>query len=270
MRMKITGVLALICVLMLTVTACGTGSTGSDSKDRDNTEETIQVELNQRQKDILADSGLSTEYEELNDSQKSAIQVIEAGLEYMEEKYGGTFCYVGYVPSGVLDQEQLTCYEEGTPTEKVITVLISYKDRVRQFEDNYAEVNAADPYSEALRNHFKGTGLSQFLVITEIKGLKEGYSEYTVINDANAFVRIVFSEESCTREELSSIAVEFSEWMRADNPDGYGEFRFYLFSKEAYRELNIYNFDSVIEEHGSLARITCSLAKDGRTEITEG
>ena len=44
--------------------------------------------LNERQKKILVDSGLSADWKDLNSSQKKSITAIEEMLEYLEEKYG--------------------------------------------------------------------------------------------------------------------------------------------------------------------------------------
>ena len=74
------------------------------------TSEEKTVVLNDRQKEILAAGGLSADIEDLEPDQIRAILSIERMLSYMEDKYGTTFYYLGYVPAGILEDETLICY----------------------------------------------------------------------------------------------------------------------------------------------------------------
>ena len=84
------GLIVSLIILMMGV--CGSTMNNSDLPS--NTES--KVFLTQRQKDILTEQGLSTEYTELSASQQKAIVAIEEMLSYAEKKYKTSFSYAGY------------------------------------------------------------------------------------------------------------------------------------------------------------------------------
>jgi len=230
-------------------------------------EEAGKVELNQRQKDILEAGGLPTDYEILDGHQKSAIQIIELGLEYMENKYGKTFCYLGYVPSGVMDDMHLTCYEESLPGDE-ITVSISHEGQQLIFEDDYLIVKAAFPYEQAILDHLaQVTGSDNVFVIAEIAEIDEPFSDSDILRKSESLTRIVMDSGAVSSEQMKSVAEEFSKWMISDNSGGTGEFRFYLFEHEAFSELNRYNFDSIMEQYTIADKVTCVIDKNGEAKI---
>ena len=79
----------IVSLLILMMGVCGCTMNNSDLPN--NTES--EVSLSQRQKDILAEQGLSTEYTELSASQQKAIVAIEEMLVYVEKKYNTSFSY---------------------------------------------------------------------------------------------------------------------------------------------------------------------------------
>ncbi|MCF0109031.1 MAG: hypothetical protein HUJ57_02905, partial [Erysipelotrichaceae bacterium] len=81
---------ALACAMAMLLSACA-------DKGKD---DTVYV-LTQRQKDILAEQGLPTDYEKLTTSQKGAISAIEDLLSYLEETHNEEFTFSGrYWPTG--------------------------------------------------------------------------------------------------------------------------------------------------------------------------
>ncbi|WP_040214971.1 hypothetical protein [Clostridium polynesiense] len=75
--------------------------------------EKVEIVLTERQKQILYDSGLSTDYDSLLQSQKSAIIAIEEMLQAVEKKYGMEFAYSGYTDATPLENETLWAYPKG-------------------------------------------------------------------------------------------------------------------------------------------------------------
>ena len=81
-----------------------------------------EVILNERQKEILAKEGLSTNYDELNGVQQERIRNSERLLVYLEDKYNIPFEYVAYYSRTLLDPAALYAYPvegkvEGFPVE---------------------------------------------------------------------------------------------------------------------------------------------------------
>ena len=94
-RKIFAAVLSAACILSLA--ACGqpAGQGASENK-----KEQTEKEWTQRQKELLAEMGLSGDYDELTDTQKSAVTSADDMLAYLEEKYGKQFCYLSYAPDG--------------------------------------------------------------------------------------------------------------------------------------------------------------------------
>ena len=99
-----------------------------------------QIVFTERQKDILKDVGLSTNPDDLLDSQISAITRIEVMIEYLENKYNETFVYNGYVAHSILDREHLIAYPSKNPNI-IVTVYSDYKDGQYFYEDDYNTQN---------------------------------------------------------------------------------------------------------------------------------
>lgn len=96
--------IGILCLLFLMLGGCGTEK---------NEEIDSKITLNERQKSILAEKELPTDYEELNITQKAAIVAIEEMLEAIETKYDMEFCYAGYIEASVLEPETLIAYPAG-------------------------------------------------------------------------------------------------------------------------------------------------------------
>ena len=72
-----------------------------------------KVVLNERQRELLTEEALPTDFEALPDPQQEALVAIEKMLCFLEEKYGREFSYCGYLAGGVLENEQLIACEKG-------------------------------------------------------------------------------------------------------------------------------------------------------------
>ena len=101
--------------------------------------------LNDRQKQILVENGLSDDWSKLNYEQKKSIMAIEAMLSYLENKYDKKFYYAGYVSDmhwGT--DEELLAYAEGEEDYQLKVKVGRYDNG--GFYDNYETVLACEEY----------------------------------------------------------------------------------------------------------------------------
>ena len=111
-----------------------------------------QVVLNERQKNILKEEGLPTDYEKLTPTQKMAIVSMEEMLQYADEKYGKTFCYAGYVAAGAVDDEHTIAYpSDGDELKERFTITKTESG----YEDNYINIVANEDFFKYLSNNIE-------------------------------------------------------------------------------------------------------------------
>ncbi len=119
-----------------------------------NKTESHKYTLTARQKQILKQEGLPLDYEELNDTQKSAIECIEDIFKYLDKTYPKEkFEYSGYVPYSTLEPEHLIVesqYGEVTVNRYVSTYLPGFPS---SFDDDFKTVKAADVYATVVDDY---------------------------------------------------------------------------------------------------------------------
>ena len=232
------------------------------------TEEKETVELNERQKEILKSVGLSENYKELTETQKSAIINIEKGLSYMDEKYGREFIYLGYIPLGVLDEEQLTCYEKGTLPERIITVYYYYEDEKMTLQDDFEKVCAGDIYSQAVLKYVtEELGYERTMACTEVKIINGDISEENVIKNTYADCAVFFEQLPEEKIDLNSICEKLKKWILEENQGASGFVRLFILNKEAFHNLTGYNYQEILDEFGSEQHLTLTIYEDGTYRI---
>ncbi|MBQ6463012.1 MAG: hypothetical protein IJJ59_06795 [Pseudobutyrivibrio sp.] len=97
--------------------------------------------LNERQKKILVENGLSADWKDLKYDQKESITAIEEMLEYLEEKYGKEFEYLGY-DNGLSfgdDEDLIAVAVDDDPVYDGVSVWRDEEDKTK-FHDDYATV----------------------------------------------------------------------------------------------------------------------------------
>ena len=151
----------IVCSLILMIGVCGCTMNNSDLPS--NTES--EVSLNQRQKDILTEQGLSTEYMELSASQQKAIVAIEEMLVYVETKYNTSFSYAGYSAQSSLEKEHMRAFPTSGDME---TDSFTITKTETGYEDDYINVAANEIYVAYLCD-----GIKTILPDTEIKVFAE-------------------------------------------------------------------------------------------------
>lgn len=141
--------LMFIVSIILLVGCTPTEEAGNQNEMKENNQEKKideELILNDRQKEILAYMGLSTEPDELEPHQRVSIQRIEELLVSLEKKYNKEFAYAGYILPGLLEREQLFAYpmdQHRRVHEFTLTV-----DGNGNLSDDYFEVSLMYPYEE--------------------------------------------------------------------------------------------------------------------------
>ena len=135
-----------------------------------NKTESYNYSLTARQKQILKQEGLPLDYEELDDSQKSAIECIEDIFKYLDKTYPKEkFEYLGYVPYSTLEPEHLIVesqYGEVTVNRYVST---DSPNDPPTFKDDFKDVKAADIYATVVDDYLaKKYDIDDYCVIAYV------------------------------------------------------------------------------------------------------
>lgn len=172
--------------------------------------------LTDRQKQILEQMELPTDYELLDYTQQRAIKRIEIMLRYLEEKYGAEFSYAGYVPAGVMESEHLTAYPTADGSGDGAN-LVTVKPDGDTFKDNYASKEIREYYeslcTDFVRNYFQS---EQAKVVvygfsTSMKSSDEITDEcfhYKIGTSTLVFV----SDTICDEEQMKAFAEAMKLW----------------------------------------------------------
>ncbi|WP_294189816.1 hypothetical protein [uncultured Clostridium sp.] len=158
MRIKKKGfVISIILISIIGLCSCTLKEKNNDSKveEINNNTETKEkkynledVVLNERQKEILTERDLSTNYEELNYTQKRAIVAIEEALVYLENKYNTSFEYAGYIPPSPLDKEKvIAAPKNGVHSRDSFDVIKTEEG----YSDDYMLIAQRESFKEYLR-----------------------------------------------------------------------------------------------------------------------
>ena len=125
--------------------ACGIKAE-SDTEDNNHISYSGRTILNERQREILVQMELPTEYDELSASQQLAIQRIESMLTYLEDKYEPSFEYAGYIPASLDDEEELIVYQKNPDgsNKRLISVKV---DKSGNYYDDFEWFVVGDYYA---------------------------------------------------------------------------------------------------------------------------
>lgn len=211
---------ALCSILLLFCSGCAAEKTPNE-KINDNSvnyqEEGDNMLLTDRQKQILEQMELPSDYEQLNYTQQHAIKRIEIMLCYLENKYSIEFSYAGYVPAGVMESEHLTAYPTADGSGEGAN-LVTVKPDGDTFKDNYASKEIREYYEELcttfVREYFQS---EQAIVLdyrfsTSLNDLSEVTNEkfqYKLSTETLVFV----SDTICDEKRMRKFAKEMKFWL---------------------------------------------------------
>ncbi len=235
----------IVSLIILIIGVCGCTMNNSDLPS--NTES--EVSLNQRQKDILTEQGLSTEYTELSASQQKAIVEIESMLCYVEEKYNTSFSYAGYSVQSSLEKEHMRAFPT-SGDKKTDSFTITKTDI--GYEDDY--INVA---SNAIFVSYVCDGIKSILPNTEIKVFAE-ITKTSLVEVPTVDTDLKGKIESClwvfidgatvSEQDLSDFKARFSEYLTEQQLYGVAQLILLKDGKIAYPTK--YNYtDYLAEEH---------------------
>lgn len=262
--------LFFVIINVMWVSACAMNGNYDNNgiKVEEETEMTKRIVLNERQIGILEEAELPTDYYELNQSQKSAILCIEEMLVYLEDKYGETFCYDGYVPDGGVDPEYLTAYAEKDSKKRIVTLYRKYENGEYVYEDDYQNILAEEDYKNALMSFIsKYIDEKDYKLFVEIDDVDDNWTKESIIND------VYSSDVVFLKNEINTDIMEFlkmyGEWMKNQiNKELSATTIFIIQSKEAFEETNEYNYEEQIYSQNYMKYIFCSV-DNGKVDIKE-
>lgn len=182
-----------------------------------NKTESYKYSLTARQKQILKQEGLPLDYEELDDTQKSAIECIEDIFKYLEKTYPKEkFEYSGYVPYSSLEPEHLIVesqYGEVTVNRYVSTYLPNF---LSSFDDDFKTVKAADIYATVVDDYLaKKYDTDKYLVDVSVsKYLDDTFDTKTIAQNCNGCVS-VYVDDSVGRKIFENIGKDVINFMKS-------------------------------------------------------
>lgn len=182
-----------------------------------NKTESYKYSLTARQKQILKQEGLPFDYEELDDSQKSAIECIEDIFKYLDKTYPKEkFEYSGYVPYSTLEPEHLIVesqYGEVTVNRYVST---DSPNDPPTFKDDFKDVKAADIYATVVDDYLaKKYDTDKYLVDVSVsKYLDDTFDTKKIAQNGNGCVS-VYVDDSVGRKIFENIGKDVINFMKS-------------------------------------------------------
>lgn len=182
-----------------------------------NKTESHKYTLTARQKQILKQEGLPLEYEELDGSQKNAIDSIEDIFKYLDKTYPKEkFEYSGYVPYSTLEPEHLIVdsqYGEVTVNRYVSTYLPGFPS---SFDDDFKTVKAADIYATVVDDYLaKKYDTDKYLVDVSVsKYLDDTFDTKTIAQNCYGCVS-VYVDDSVGRKIFENIGKDVINFMKS-------------------------------------------------------
>lgn len=260
-----TALAALLLTLALLLASCGGARESRGNDDNNSIGDVTTVELNERQLRILEDAGLPADYNQLNLTQKSAIESIETMLSYLEEKYEREFVYSGYVPAGGMNQEHLLAYPAGGDPDDTVTVYRRFVENEIQYSDDYANLLAKPFYVQALRTYFDSIfGEDNYKLFVNIVEAEEDVAEDSVLRQASASSSILIDDLVCDEEKLSEVVTAYGDWMKEQSASSQSStLSFYTMEASVLEAQNRYNYsDNILSRH-FLNSKNCSVSGSG-------
>lgn len=216
------------------------------------------VLLNERQKQLLREVGLSDDYDELSLVQKDAIVKIENCTRYMEEKYPedcGKFSYSGFFG------DQVTLKVQDSMPEFHVIVDIYSENGKTVYKDNYENYLIRDAYKAELRGFFSEyLDPADFLIIPSIQKVKDAGD--TAAARVIGVPTIVLKHVE--RRKIIEIALAYADWMQDEIHKYEGTVYLESYSEEYYRQITEDNYNNTIGNwpEKAEARLKASFEKD--------
>ena len=210
--------ISLLCCICL----CGCNAeiskpTPSNDQNATTQKEDDLTNLTDRQKQILEQMELPTDYEQLNYTQQHAIKRIEIMLRYLEEKYEMEFSYAGYVPAGAMESEHLTAYPTADGMGEGAN-LITVKPYGETFKDNYSDKEIREYYESLVSAFIEDYFQSEQAVFINYR-FSSSFNDISEVTDDNFHYKastetlIFVSDTICNEAQIKTFAETFKLWL---------------------------------------------------------
>lgn len=246
-KLTILGIITIVGIGMCGCNISLKKNNSDDTKKNTESAKTSELVLNERQKEILEEAGLSTNPEELTYSQKKSIVAIEEMLTAVEKKYNRSFSYDGYVQKGPLEYEHLIAYpSDGDPQTDSFEVRKLEGENGTEYEDDYMLVAIRDGFSLYLTNItsqiFKTESVKVFVEVTRTT-LDEVPSDEKRYNGAVGSRNYIYIDGSSVHQDEFQFYVEELEKAFYQN-ELYGISQIILLKEDEMEHLNKYNYSN--------------------------
>lgn len=210
--------ISLLCCICL----CGCNAeiskpTPSNDQNATTQKEDDLTNLTDRQKQILEQMELPTDYEQLNYIQQHAIKRIEIMLRYLEEKYEMEFSYAGYVPASAMESEHLTAYPTADGMGEGAN-LITVKPYGETFKDNYSDKEIREYYESLVSAFIEDYFQSEQAVFINYR-FSSSFNDISEVTDDNFHYKastetlIFVSDTICNEAQIKTFAETFKLWL---------------------------------------------------------
>lgn len=271
-----------IAVCIVTVPGCGIlsitnpeGEKGGseESSDREREDGQMNIELTQRQKELLEEMGLPADYDALTITQKNAIVSIEALLTYLEDKYGETFCYLSYAEAGALEEEHLKAYPASGSPADVVTVYRSYEDGTYHYKDDYGNLQIRALYENKVKEFasqtFQETGIKVYSEIRDSgqSAAEREMTEENILQSVSALTYIFISDGSCTMAEFDDFTEQCAQWLGDNCKGAASQICLRLTEKEQWEKIDEYSYEDSLRNDIFTAESECAVSVSGKVTV---
>lgn len=250
------GIIAIAIILMIGGCECTMNNSALPNNDNTEFEET----LNERQKSILSEQGLPTEYGELSSSQQRAIVSIEKMLLYVEDKYNTSFSYAGYSAASTLEKEHMRAFPTSGDME---TDSFTITKSETGYEDDYINMAANKSYSnyvyEGIKKMIPDTEVKVFTEVTKISLLEVPTISSDFDGKVESSLWIFIDGATLTENNLNDFKERFIEFMKKHELYGIAQIIFLKEGEIAY--LARYNYTDYLSDGHFVGRDTVYINK---------
>ena len=246
----------IIGLTILVIGVCGCMKKQTD--DQSNNES--KVTLSERQKNILAEQGLPTEYDALPAHQQRAIVAIEEMLSYAEDKYDMAFSYAGYAEAGPMEEEHMRAYpSSGHMAVDSFTITKTENG----YEDDYIRVAAVPCFTEYLTGQLKAflpeVEIQVYGKITKTTLAEIPTAETDFDGKVSSSLCVFVDGATCTPEEFETFKAQYADFMQEHQLYGMAEVVLLKEGKLVY--LSRYNYTDYLSEEVCYSRDTVSVQR---------
>lgn len=194
------------------------------------------TQLSERQQKILEKEGLTTDYEQLYDSQKKSIIAIEEMFTYLDKKYETSFEYVGYRAASNVDKETLIVQPDGGTSADIVSVI----REDGKCSDNYDTVYYRENYESIIKEFIKNE-FEHIEVFSDIVEVEDVSNELDLLQCVSATNAIYVNELSIGDKSIADFTNELSDWYLSKTTNRSCAFSVYVIPDTVYWSITRFN-----------------------------